>query len=227
MLLTSVFLLIPDDSGEVLVLYATINLIILGGGASNFFYITKNSIIFVTPIFLFLCLVWIIIMGDDASSANKGKSAYEMVAYTSLKLLCYVSILVFILSSFRERGPLNYIKNLLIPINLKYLLLNCISLFGSAKQATHRARNSLVSANIISNKRSFKNMLNALIYIKTIWIFMLSLILDRTHYKWYVEPVPEEIKSILYNHNCSTFTTKDCINIFLLCTFAVVMAIYK
>jgi hypothetical protein len=154
------------------------------------------------PLALFMALVWVGIVGRSPAEIAAGEPgtraaalAYVVMICTRLFLVAFVIQLAVL--RFAHLTPLQFIRDLRIPVSAKKLLVLTLAWIGTILQAADRSRTALITAGIIAPRLSPKNAANGWILVQTAWLSVITIAIGRLRDKWPAETTLARLDEVL------------------------------
>ena len=150
------------------------------------------SALIVLPLAGFMSLVWVGIVGraphEIATGAEGSRAAAaSYVALVCLRLFIIALAIQATFLHFAGWTPLRFVGGLRAPPTVKRLLTLTLSLIETMTQAVDRARTALITAGIITRRRSLQNLRNGWLLVQTVWLTAITIVIARTRDKWTIE----------------------------------------
>jgi len=146
----------------------------------------------VAPLALFLCIVWVGVVGRSPEEIAAGATGTRVAALAHVATVCTRLFLValaiqLVLLHFACMTPLQFIRAMRAPSGLKRLLVLTLSWIDTILHAVDRSRTALITAGIIAPRLSVKNAAHGFILVQTVWLSVITIALGRLRDKWPAE----------------------------------------
>lgn len=152
-----------------------------------------SGILVVSPVAIYLSIVWILIANEPPSSSTLfpafNQSVFAYVAGITSRLLLFVILLHAALKGFLTNRSLQFLTEIRSPLTVKVLVAMTLSIASTMRTSAEIAWASLVAANLLTPRMSWKNVQHGPLLAFTIWISMVGTLSTRLHTKWMLEDV--------------------------------------
>jgi hypothetical protein len=155
----------------------------------------------VAPIAIMLTIVWVILVGTPPHligiTQNTNRiAALSYVLTLTVRLLLFVFLVHSALSSRLNKAPMKFLSQLALPLPVRQTIAMMLSVASTIRNSTERTWVALVAANIITRKRSLRNILHIWLFLQTVWTFMVSTINERMSGKWKIEDIETMLEGV-------------------------------
>lgn len=158
------------------------------------------------PIAIYLSVVWILIAG---AAPVAGHSAVVYVANLCSRLLLFVVLLHAALKSYLTEGALRFLTEVKLPKPVKIMLAMTLAIASTIRASTEKAWVSLVTANLLTPRMSWRNARHGGLLVLTIWMSIVGTVSARLQTKWMIEDVPSRLDDFFSSHRESALTRQD------------------
>jgi hypothetical protein len=185
---------IPIACSSLLVLYLIIE------GRAHIWSSFRFAVLAVAPIALMLSVIWIIIIGsspvETITPDNSRFAAFEYVLKLTVRLFLFVLVIYSAISSRLQEAPIIFLSQLAIPASVKRTTAMTLSIASTIRTATERAWTALVASNLITPRRSLRNVLHTWLFLQTIWMHIIATIAERMNSKWKIEDMETMLEDV-------------------------------
>jgi len=166
------------------------------------------------PIAIYLSVVWILIAGaapvpQGLPYPRAGHSAVVYVANLCSRLLLFVVLLHAALKSSLTEGALRFLTEVKLPKPVKIMLAMTLAIASTIRASTEKAWVSLVTANLLTPRMSWRNARHGGLLVLTIWMSIVGTVSARLQTKWMTEDVPSRLKDVFASHRERALTRRD------------------
>ncbi len=162
--------------------------------------VARRALLSVAPLAIFLTLVWVVIVGRAPEvvffrSTRPASPWLSVAAITSRLFLLALLTFGVIEAGSRIRPP--FVFGLALPREARIVLLATTSLVGAMRLGAERAHTALVSANILTGRRSWRNLAHGWLLVRTTWVAAVGIAVERLDTKWKCEDLPNAAAAAL------------------------------
>lgn len=155
--------------------------------------VARRAILSVAPLAIFLTLVWVVIVGRAPQviffRSTHPSSSWQSVAAITSRLFLLALLTFGVIEAGSRVRPL-FVFGLALPREAKVLLLATTSLVGAMRLGAERAHTALVAANILTGRRSWRNLAHGWLLVRTTWVAAVGIAVERLDTKWTCEDLP-------------------------------------
>lgn len=200
-IVSTITLLIPIKQPIPIACTISFTLFILLEGYKHLWASIRYAVLTVVPISIMLTIMWGGIIGapPDAMETAHQSGKVEALIYVlrlTTRLFLFVLLIHSALSSKLEKTPIRFLSQLALPVRIKQTVAMTLSIASTIRNATERAWIALVASNIITPRRSLRNILHTWLFLQTIWTFMISTINERISGKWKIENIDTMLRDV-------------------------------
>ena len=198
-LATTICIFVPSPTSVPIFALGVVTLFALFQGS----YSTWRSLLFalkvVAPIAVLLAVIWIWLIGSSPDAMAPGAradggDAVQYVVRMSSRLFVFALLLHATLASRLQRAPLAFLSELRLPMMAKQTVAMTLSIASTMRAAIDRAWIALVAANLVTPRRSLRNLRNGWLFLVSVWLFVVSAINDRLGSKWKIEDISQLLR---------------------------------
>ena len=146
------------------------------------------------PLAGWLVFVWVIVAERAPDSmllyqSSPGDSPWRSVTAIGLRFLA-LALVTFGVINHASRIEPAFTFKLFLPSQVKAVILAAASLVGSFREGLARAHTALVTAGLLTTRRSLLNLKNGWLLLRTTWVAWVGISSERLDTKWEIEDLP-------------------------------------
>jgi hypothetical protein len=160
------------------------------------------SLAIVAPLFGFMVIVWIGLIGRSpaeiaAGAAGSRTAALGFVALVCLRLIVVALAVQLVVRRFAHLTPLAFVRALTLPLAARRLLVLTLSFVDTFLHAVDRARTALITAGVVTPRLSWTNATQGWVLVQTVWLSVVTIAIGRLRDKWPAEHTVERLDHVL------------------------------
>ncbi|MDB5703276.1 MAG: hypothetical protein JWN66_392 [Sphingomonas bacterium] len=168
----------------------------IGSGASPLKLVARTAIV-ALPLVGWLTLIWVGIGPPPPSvllvyQPPAATTPLSLVTALGIRFFAFALLTLAAAEKGKRIRP-SFALRLSLPRDAKIVLLAASSLSHAFVEGVRRAHTALVAANVITPRRSAKNLRNGWVLLRTSWVATLGVATERLDTKWQFENLPEAV----------------------------------